>query len=273
MSQIIAPPQPAQAPMQRSIGEIRAGYEATSGVTRLNGLRQAGSARAISLPGPELVLLNTSGGLTGGDRQDIRLSLGPGTRVTATTQTAERIYKSSGGQAEITLEMTLGTGAHLDWLPQETILFERSAARRRTTFHLSPNATCLSCETVILGRTAMGEVLSDVSFRDERLFLRENRPVHFEPLHLNAEALRDTPAGLAGARVLSGIVMLSPGAEDAIGPVRALLDEPGVQGAASGFDGRLVVRLMAKDNWPLRRQLIRLLTVLRPSPLPRVWHS
>ncbi|MFC0280652.1 urease accessory protein UreD [Falsigemmobacter intermedius] len=273
MSLITAPLFPAPPRLQRSFGEIRASFEARSGVTYLSGLRQAGSARAISLPGPELVILNTSGGLTGGDRQEIRLTLGAGTRVTATTQTAERVYKSPGGQAEISLQMSVGEGARLDWLPQETILFERSAAHRRTQIDLAPDASCLSCETVILGRTAMGEVLSDVSFRDERLFTRAGRPVHFEPMHLNADALRDTPAGLAGARVLSGTVLLGQGAEDAIGPVRAALDEPGVQGAASGFDGRLVVRLMARDNWPLRRQLIRLLTVLRPSPLPRVWHS
>lgn len=273
MDQPFAPAPPAPARLQRSIGELRAAWVSGPGGARLTTLRQAGSARGITLPGPELVVLNTSGGLTGGDSQSISIHAGDGTQITATTQTAERIYKSSGGVAKIRVNLQVGAHARLDWLPQETILFNHSAAHRRTTVHLAASATCLSTETVILGRIAMGETLSDVSFRDERMFSRQGRPVHYEPLHLNAAALRDCAAGLAGCRVISGIVLLGQGAEDALGPVRALLDEPGVQAAASGFDGRLVVRLMAADNWPLRRQLIRLLTVLRPSPLPRVWHS
>lgn len=273
MDQPFAPAPSAPARLQRSIGELRAAWVSGPGGAKLATLRQAGSARGITLPGPELVVLNTSGGLTGGDCQSISICAGAGTTVTATTQTAERIYKSPGGLAQISVDLQIGEGARLDWLPQETILFNHSAAHRRTTAHLAADATCLSTETVILGRTAMGETLTSVSFRDERRFLRKGRTVHFEPLHLNAAALRDCAAGLAGARVVSGIVLLGQGAEDALGPVRALLNEPGVQAAASGFDGRLVVRLMAADNWPLRRQLIRLLTVLRPSPLPRVWHS
>lgn len=218
-------------------------------------------------------MLNTSGGLTGGDRQHIQLSTGPGNYITATTQTAERVYKTSGGEADISLDLRIEAGARLDWLPQETILFNRSAACRRTFTTLAADATSLSCETVILGRTAMKEVIDHLHFRDERRFIRAGHLVHLEPLRLSPETLHRTEAGLANARAISGIVFLTQGAEDALGPVRDALTEPGVIAAASAFDGRLVVRLMAADNWPLRRQLIRLLTVLRPSPLPRVWHS
>jgi urease accessory protein len=93
-----------------------------------------------------------------------------------------------------------------------------------------------------------------------------------EPLRLRAGAL-DTPAALGDARAVASLVLVAQGAEDALAPVRALLDEPGVDGGASGWDGRLAVRLMARDGWPLRRQILRLLAVLRHGPPPRVWQA
>jgi urease accessory protein len=54
--------------------------------------------------------------------------------------------------------------------------------------------------------------------------------------------------------------------------LRAVLDEPGVASSATAFDGRTVVRMLAPDGWPLRRQIVRALHVLRQGrPLPRVW--
>ena len=259
--------------MQRSRGEVVASWRMSGGQVRLHGLRQAGSARAIALPGPELVVLNTSGGLTGGDRLSVALDVGDGCRVTATTQTAERFYRAAEGRAQIDMSMTVGKGAHLDWLPQETILFDACAAERRTTIDLAADAGCLTLETLVMGRAAMGETLARVNLRDWRLIRRQGRPVHLEPLALDPARIGPQAAGLAGARAVSTVVMVTQGAEDAIGPARAALTEPGVTAAASGWDGRLVVRLMAPDGWPLRRQLVRLLATLRQSPLPRVWQN
>jgi len=124
-----------------------------------------------------------------------------------------------------------------------------------------------------MGRAAMGETLACVNLRDWRLIRRQGRSVHLEPLALDPARIGPQAAGLAGARAVSTVVMVAQGAEDAIGPARAALTEPGVTAAASGWDGRLVVRLMAPDGWPLRRQLVRLLAALRQSPLPRVWQN
>lgn len=258
---------------QRSRGEVAASWHLVDGQARLHGLRQAGSARAIALPGPELVVLNTSGGLTGGDRLALRLEVGAGCRVTATTQTAERLYRASEGQAQMDLAMTVGTGGHLDWLPQETILFDGCAATRTTMIDLGEGAGCLMLETLVMGRAAMGETLSHVALRDTRRITRRGRPLHLDPVVLDPARIGPQAAGLAGARAICTLVMVAPGATDAIGPARATLDDPQVSAAASAWDGRLVVRLMAPDAWPLRRQLVRLLAVLRHAPLPRVWQS
>ncbi len=278
-------PQPDIAMAQRSHGAARAVFAPGpgGGQTRLSDLHQRGSAKVFVFPrpargtarpsGPEIVFLNTSGGLTGGDRLDLALALGPGCRATATTQTAERVYRAASGRARVEVRMELGEGAHLDWLPQETILFDGASARRRTVITLAPGASCLMAETLILGRAAMGETLRRVAFHDWRLIRRGAIPLHLEALSLDPARLGDHPAGLAGARALATLVLVSPSAGDALGRVRAALDEGGVRGAASALEGRLVVRLMAGDGFPLRRQLARLIRLLRGTPNPTVWQE
>jgi urease accessory protein len=238
----------------------------------LHRLRQEGSAKGIALPGPELVILNTSGGLTGGDRLTIDLDTGDGAHITATTQTAERIYRAAEGRATIRITARVGRAARLDWLPQETILFDRSAGERSTSIDLAADAACLTCETLVLGRAAMGETVARLSLHDTRRITRAGRPLHLDPFVLDSARL-GAPAGPADARALCTVVLAAQGAEDALAPARACLTDPAVTAAASGWDGRLVVRLMAADAFPLRRQLVRLLATLRGRPLPRVWQG
>ena len=256
---------------QRSTGSASAGFMLRDARVRLKDLRQQGSAKAIVLDPSDVVFLNTSGGLTGGDTLDYSLTLGDEVRLTATTQTAERVYRSTSGHAQITVRMELGAGAHLDWLPQETILFDQAKARRRTEIVLGPGATCLMAETVILGRAAMGETVATLDFHDSRMIRNAARPVHLEVLRLDASRLGDSVAGLDGARAVATVVSVAPDAADALGAVRACLDCDTVRAAASAMEGRLVVRMMARDGWPLRRQMARVLSLLRRAPLPRVW--
>jgi urease accessory protein len=249
--------------LQRTRGEALAAF----GPRGLMRLRQQGSAKAI-LPhvggaAPEVVFLNTSGGLTAGDRLSYATEVPAGMRLTATTQTAERAYRAEGGTA--TVRVTHRVEGWLDWLPQETILFDRAGLCRTTDIDLGPDAGCLALEMVVLGRAAMGERVAKVAFRDRRVIRRAGRPVVVEPLGFDDAALRSGAAGLDGARAFASIVMVGRGAEDAAGPVRA------AGAAASGFDGRLCVRMMAGDGLPLRRQVAAVLAVLRKGPLPRVW--
>ena len=253
---------------------LRAGPGHGTGGGRLDRRHQQGSAKAFLHPGatgPEVVFLNTSGGLTGGDRLCHRLDLGRGCRATGTTQTAERAYRSSTGAATVTVHHRLAAGAHLDWLPQETILFEGSHLVRETVIELGADASCLTLETIILGRAAMGETVTRTTLRDTRRITRAGRPVLVEPLHLGSDALTAGAAVLDGARAVATLALVARGAEDAVGRVREVLTVEGVAGGASGFDGKLLIRLMAGDGWPLRRQVARLVQVLRPGPVPRVW--
>jgi urease accessory protein len=140
--------------LQRSFGAARLGFDRAGGGSRLKTLHQSGSAKAFvhqRTDGPEVVFLNTSGGMTGGDQLNFALDLAAGCRVTATTQTAERAYRSDSGVAKVLVDHVLGAGAHLDWLPQETILFDHSALSRTTTVTLECDASCLLLEAVVLG--------------------------------------------------------------------------------------------------------------------------
>ena len=252
-------------PMQRAKGEALV----TLGPDRLIRLRTEGSAKAI-LPGGragrEVVFLNTSGGLTSGDH--LRFGLEVEGRAVATTQTAERAYKATGTPARMEVRLSVGPGGWLDWLPQETILFDRAALDRRTLIDLAPGAGCLALEAVVLGRAAMGETVRSLRFRDRREIRRDGAPFWLDPLALDARALEGS-ATLNAARAFASLVVTE---EMPVDPLRAVLDEPGVVGGVSAFQGRTTIRLMAADGWPLRRQIARLLHILRQGqPLPRVW--
>jgi urease accessory protein len=173
----------------------------------------------------------------------------------------------------VQLSHQVGAGGWLDWLPQETILFQGAALQRHSEINLAKDAGCLLLEAVVLGRAAMGETVTRLQFHDRRIIRRQGRVMWIEPLRLDDAVLAgsDRPALLAGARALASLVMVGPNLGDVLGPLRAVLDEPGVQAAASVFEGRLVVRLLAADGWPLRRQILRVLALLRQAPPPRVW--
>ncbi|NHF74247.1 urease accessory protein UreD [Paracoccus xiamenensis] len=261
--------------MQRSEGVARV---ALSG-GRLVELSQSGSAKAL-LPRchgarPEIVFLNTSGGLTAGDRLDYRVDLGPSTRATATTQTAERAYRAEGVSAQARVTLSVAAGGMLDWLPQETILFDGASLDRETVVDLAENASFLGLETIVLGRAAMGETVSRLSLSDRRIIRRAGRIEVFDPFRLDDSSLArgNAPALLQGARAIAVLILSAPGAEVQLPALRAALTEPDVTAAASALPGRVVLRAHAPDAWPLRRQMMRLIETLRPGALPRVWQS
>lgn len=264
------PPTPI---MQRSRGRAHV----VMGPQGLVDLAQSGSAKAM-LPRmttgqPQIVFLNTSGGLASDDRLEFHVDLRADTQALATTQTAERSYRAMAGPARAQVCLNVAAGGWLDWLPQETILYDGSALQRDTQVDLAPDAGCLLLEMIVLGRLAMGESPRRIRLHDRRVVRRAGRIVHHDALALDDTALtrRDGAAMLGDARAMATLAMIAPHAPDLLAQARAALDEPGVTAAASAPPGRLIIRLLARDDWPLRRQINRLLTALRPTPLPRIW--
>lgn len=266
--------------MQRMVGRGFASVQETSGRIRLKDLHQSGSAKvflpAVHAPTPEIVYLNTAGGVTGGDHISYGVDVGDNARATATTQTAERAYESSGGTGRVDVNLKVGSGARLDWLPQETILFQGSNMTRRTQVELAADAAFLMVETIVLGRAAMGETLTQAVFSDWREVRRAGKVKWVEPFAFDDRVLaaRESVVTLAQARAFATVAFFDNAAQDAVGPLRAAIENcSDVVAAVSGWNGKVIIRLRAQDGWPLHRAVARVLNVLRADPLPRVWQK
>jgi len=265
--------------LQRARGRLRLAVGAHLGRTRLARLYQEGSAKA-RLPRAfrddlEAVLINTAGGLTGGDDMAAEVTVADGAALTLTSQACEKIYRAVDGVARVTTRVALGAGARLDWLPQETILFDGAGLSRAFEAEMAADARLLAVESFVFGRAARGEVVARGSLRDRWRVRRAGRLVFADELRLEggiAEALA-RPAVAAGGRALATLLLVAPDAQACLGAARAALGKHGgVAGGASAFDGRLVARMVAPDGQDLRRALVALLAALRGgAALPRVW--
>ncbi|WP_279391698.1 urease accessory protein UreD [Shimia aestuarii] len=220
----------------------------------------------------EAVLLNTSGGITGGDHFDINATALPHSHLTLTTQAAERAYRALSETPGI-LDTTLTVSDHaaLDWVPQETILFEGSSLRRRLRVDMATTARLLLVEPMIFGRTAMGETLHDARLNDRIEIRRAGRLLFADAIALEGDmqAQLDRSAIAGGARAMASLILVAPEAEAARDTLRALL--PHGCGVSLIGPDLLFARLLAEDGHMLRKALIPALETLRARPLPRTW--
>ena len=266
--------------LQRSEGEGCIAVALHSGSSVLKVLNQTGCAQ-IRLPrrhngsAIDAVLINTSGGLAGGDRLNWAVDVEAGAQAVVTTQACERAYRSLGDPARVRVSLTVGEGARIDWLPQETILYDGSALERRLEANVAPGGTLLVAEAVLLGRLAHGERVKSAAFHDRWRIRRAGRLVFAEETRLDGkvDAIAAGAATLGGAAAYASMALISDDADTLLESVRAQLSGAGdVFGGASAFDGKLVCRMVAKDGLALRHALIPVLTVLRAGQsLPRLW--
>ncbi len=260
--------------LQRARGEGRIIANVRDGRTEIAALYQEGCAK-IRLPHThdaslQAVLMNTAGGVTGGDHISWSATAAAGARLVLTTPACERVYRSLGTDAVIETRLRAEAGAHLDWLPQETILFEGARLDRRLEVDLAADATFTAVETVLLGRAAMGEAAENARLRDTWRIRRAGRLIHAEATALTADPMeRSSAALLAGTRAFSTVLHISAAAERRLDAVRALLPETG---GASVAGERLTVRLVAASGLALRRALAPIIALLSSAgSLPRLW--
>ena len=265
--------------LERVRGHARLGFDSTGGNTRLVEFYQSGSAKMrmprVGAGEPrEAVLLNTAGGLTGGDQLVYDVSAGAGTRAVVSTQAAERIYRRCSGVAEIETNIVVGDCAHLDWLPQETIIFDNSALSRRLCVDIAPDAKLFAVESIVLGRAAMGETTRQILLNDSWRIRRAGKLVFADSLLLDGDANGIMAGGATGkgATAIATVLLICSDAEDRIATARAALDQCQGEGGASAWNGMLVARLIASSGQHLRSDIIRLVEALRGVAMPRVWN-
>jgi urease accessory protein len=259
--------------MQRANGRGECFVKLRDGTTVIDRLWQEGCAklRLPRLGDFEAVMINSSGGLTGGDRLDWAFSAAEHCAMTVTTQACEKVYASSGGSAEVSVRLTAGAGARLNWLPQETILFDNSALSRRLEAALAPSASLLLCEPVLIGRQAMSETVMRGLFEDRWRIRVGGQLIHAEQFRLGPDVGTQTAhrAVLGGALAFATILLIAPDAETLLDPARAII---GAKGSASFWNGKLLARLVDDDGYFLRQRLIPLLSLLNnQAPLPKCW--
>ena len=240
------------------------------GPTRLAALYQDGCAK-IRLPRRgtlEAVLINTSGGLTGGDRLDWQRGRRRGPRSRDHPGLREGLPGPRRRWPRCRTPHRR-RGAQLDWLPQETILFDGGALSRGLEADLAEDARLLAVEAVVLGRTAMGETVRMAPFRDRWRIRREGRLVFADDLRLDGAIAELAAAPLWRAHGPSPrSSWCRRCAPRFLEPLRAA---HGRRGGASAFDGKLFARLAAPDGFTLRQALLRRSRSLRDGEPPRLW--
>ena len=206
----------------------------------------------------EAVIVNTGGGMTGGDRFAVEIALGEGASLIAGSAAAEKIYRSTGPDAEMNVRLEVGAGAKLAWLPQETILFDRARLSRRIEVDLAASATLLMAEAVVFGRSAMGEAMTQGYFADHWRVRRGDRLVYADSLRLDG-AIADKlgQAAVTAGGIAMASVLIAPGGDDKLAAVRALADQFAGEVGISAWNGIAVARLCARDGAVLRHDRSR----------------
>jgi urease accessory protein len=261
---------------QRARAEARASFARVGARTEPERLFETGGLRwrfPRSSSPCEAAIVNTGGGVAGGDSYSVSLTLSEGAEVEATTPSAERIYRSDGPAAAITTRLVLKPRARLVWLPQETLIFDGARLERWLELDTSGEAEFLVAETLVFGRLAMGETRIDARIRDSWRVRRDGQLVFADETRIDhAGATLERKAVGAGARALSTIVASSHNIEARLPDLRAALEAigPNVESGASAFEGLIVARLLAASFDQLRMGLVASIVALGGRK-PRLW--
>jgi urease accessory protein len=274
---IIAPTpyqtQTAIGPVPRTKGTLTLSSKSVEGRSGIDRFRTSGAMKALFPRAQDVqaILINTSGGLTGGDQIDLSAAAGAGSSLTLTTQAAERAYRSQSGHARMSTDLRIEADAQINWLPQEMILFEGSALERRLTADLDQTARFLMVEPIVFGRAAMGESLRSVQFKDRIRINRYGAPLYWDGLDLDGDTVAhlSRPGVAAKAGAMVSLIYVAPDAEAHLPALRAAL--PATGGASLLRPDLLTLRFVAPDSFELRRSLIPILERLTKDQLPTSW--
>ncbi|MFT8896046.1 MAG: urease accessory protein UreD [Acetobacter sp.] len=259
--------------LERAVGAYGLDVRLSGDATRVAGLKQQGCCRILMprrpMGTPEAVLVNVSGGIAAGDQITGEIVCRTGSCLTITTQAAERIYKAreEDAPARIEARCRVEAGARLDWLPLETIFFDRSATSRLLEVEMAGDATFLGCETRVFGRSGSDETVEHIRLRDRLRVKRDDELLWVESLISEGPLARllEQKAVASGRTVMLTLWLVAPDAETWLLPIREALDTQNqdVETAASAWNGMLVVRALGASSLAISRLSQRLLSILR----------
>ena len=260
----------------RAVGRIALSVKAAGELTRRARVREEGPLR-VRFPTAhageaEAVLVNTAGGMAGGDRYALDLDVGAGARLAITTAAAEKVYRTLGPDTTIDATLSVDAGGELAWLPQETILFDGARLRRSINVALADGARLLLSEATVFGRSGMGEAVHDGLLFDRWRISRAGRLLHLESVRLDGRIAEKLAApAIASGGVAMATVLAVSGDDAPVEAVRRHGHRFRGQVGASAWNGIAVARLIAADGATLRHDLALALTAIRDRALPRLW--
>ena len=267
----------AGSPALRTVGLARLKAERIAGRTVAMEIDEQGPLRLrfprIAAEGVlEGVMVNTGGGIVGGDKLEFAIETGEGASLALTSQASEKVYRSSGADAEISVTLMAQRRSRLAWLPQEAILFDRARIARRIDAQVASDASLTICESVVFGRAAMGESVVNGSIRDRWHVRRDGKLIFADALTLDGEVgkILAGPAIAGGATAVGTLLQIAPDCEQRLDAVRAAIAREDVEAGASAFDGILIVRILAQDSLGLRSAILSTLSALGSEP-PRAF--
>ena len=266
---------PAASLQPRARGTAAVASQFKDGQSRIRDLSQSGAMKLLfpqGRPWLEAVMINSAGGITGGDRFAVTARAAANSRLTVTTQAAERAYRSQPDEtARMETRLYAEEGAALHWLPQETILYDACRYSRSLRADLDAGARFLMVEPLVFGRTGMGETLTEGLFRDRIDIRRAGQRLFYDSTRLEGDIAATLPgtATGGGAAAMASLLLVAPDAETHLAPLRAALPETG--GATLLHPDTLYLRLLAPDSFELRKILLPILDRLTGDGLPLAW--
>ena len=281
MNNFPPPPDAADARgLQRGDGAVEIAFTRHGTATRIRHLYQRTPCR-VRFPRAEAgqpalaMLLNTAGGLTGGDRVALSVAADAAASVTVTNAAAEKIYRSLGADCEVAVTLDVGDGAWLEWLPQETILFDGARLRRDLIARVAATGRLLASEMSVFGRVARGERWTNGAMRERWHVERGGALAWYDALRLGGDAVAK-PAGFAGAEAFATAAYIGADAAIHLPLARELTDGLSCRDGATLVNGILLARFIGAAD-AVRAGLATYVGALRhaaaglPATPPRAW--
>ncbi len=260
-------------------GGATASFKADRAITRIALLAEYGGYR-LKFPdctggALEAVVVNTGGGVAGGDRVQFDIQAGAASKVIVATATAERIYRSRGANSAIDVRLDVEHGSTLAWLPQATILFSGARLQRRFDVDVAGQARLLMAETTVFGREASGEIMGTGFLHDRWRVRRDGALIFADETRLDGDisALQARPALAAAVRGVALLLCVAPDVEEKRHAVRVALAGGSGETGVSAWNGMLVVRVLASRLDVLQSALRRAIDALQIASVPQVWSN
>jgi len=266
---------------------LRLGFALHDGVSRLVERTHSGPLRVQKPLYPEgdavchAIIIHPPGGVVGGDQLAVDATVGDGAHALLTSPGAAKWYRANGHVSGQHIVLRAGSGAAIEWLPQESIFFDQACVHLRHEVELAPDAGYIGCDIVCLGRSAAGEIFNTGSISQQVQIRRGGKLLWWEQGVLAAGgALMASPLGLGGHTVCATLIAVGTQVPPAVlAAVREIAVPAGTAFGATQMKSLVVVRLLCGDSEAARRVMLAAWQLLRPAMLgrdavvPRIWNT